>query len=449
MLLTKDKSFYRSFLKLSLALMMQQAVVISVNLADNIMLGSYSETALSGVSAVNQIQFILQQLVYGFSNGMIVLASQYWGQKKTQPIRQLMALAFWGALGTTGLLFSLVSLFPHQAVGLFTNDPAIILQGCDYLKIVRFSYLFFAVTTVLLGGMRTVEKVKIALYVSLMALIVNCSINYLLIKGRFGFPELGVRGAAIGTLTSRILECVVVTYYVLEKDTLLKLRARNLFKLNTALLGDYLRVSFPVITSSFFWGCNTALQTVILGHMSSCAIAAHSISSTIFMFLKVTSIGAASATSILIGKAVGTGNMDKIKEYTRTLQVIFISIGTVLGLILFTIRTPLLNLYTLTPETRSLASTFILIEATVLVTMSYQMCMNTGVICGGGDTRYVMFLDMGFIWGFVIPMSFACAFKWHASPVIVLLMLNSDQYLKCIPAAIYGNSYRWVHRLTK
>ena len=141
--------------------------------------------------------------------------------------------------------------------------------------------------------------------------------------------------------------------------------------------------------------------------------------------------------------------MDKIKEYTRTFQVIFISIGVVLGLVLLTIRTPLLNLYTLTPETRSLAGTFLLIEATVLVTMSYQMCMNTGVICGGGDTRYVLFMDLIFIWGFVIPMSFACAFKWNASPVIVLLMLNSDQYLKCIPAAIYGNSYRWVHRLTR
>ena len=449
MRLTKDKSFYRSFLKLSLALMVQQAVVLSVNLADNVMLGSYSETALSGVSAVNQIQFILQQLVYGFSNGMIVLASQYWGQKKTEPIRRLMAIAFRGALGIASLLFCLVSLFPHQAVGIFTNDAAIVEQGCSYLNIVRFSYLFFAVTTILLGGMRTVEKVKIALYVSLAALVVKCSINYMLIKGRYGFPELGVRGAAIGTLTARILECVIVAAYVLGKDTLLKFRAKDLLRLDSAFLRDYIRVSLPVITTGFLWGCNTALQTVILGHMSSSAIAAHSISSTIFLFLKVTSVGASSATAILIGKAVGSGNMIRVREYIQTLQVIFICIGAVLGLILFTIRLPLLSLYTLTPETRSLASTFILIEATVLVTMSYQMCMNTGVICGGGDTRYVMIMDLIFIWGFVIPMSFACAFKWNASPVIVLLMLNSDQYLKCIPAAIYGNSYRWVHRLTR
>lgn len=446
---TKDKTFYKTFIKLAIALMLQQAVVLSVNLADNVMLGGYSETALSGVAAVNQIQFILQQLVYGFSNGMVVLASQYWGQKKTEPIKKLLSLAFWGALAVALILFCLVSFFPQQAVGLFTDDLAIIKEGCDYLNIVRFSYLFFAITTVLLGGMRTVEKVRIALYVSMVALVVNCSINYILINGRFGFPEMGVRGAAIGTLTARILECIIVSVYVLRKDTLLAVRMRDLLVPDKSLLRDYIRVSLPLITTGFLWGCNTALQTVILGHMSSSAIAAHSISSTIFLFLKVGSVGASSAAAVITGKAVGEGNMQKIREYTKTLQVLFICIGLVLGLALFIIRVPLLSLYALTPETAKLANTFIIIESTVLVTMSYQMCTNTGIISGGGDTRFVLIMDLIAIWGFVIPMSFACAFAWNASPVIVLLMLNSDQYFKCIPAAIHGNSYRWVKKLTK
>ncbi len=448
-MLTKDKTFYKTFFKLMSALMLQQAVVLSVNLADNVMLGGYSETALSGVAAVNQIQFILQQLIFGISNGMVVLASQYWGQKKTDPVRRLMAIAFWAALGIAALLFALVSLFPHGAVGIFTNDEAIVRQGMDYLAIVRFSYLFFAVTTILLGGMRVVEKVNIALYVSIVALLLNCSINYTLINGRFGFPEMGVRGAAIGTLTARIMECLIVVCYVLLRDERLKLRAKDLITMDSALLNDYIRVSLPVVTTGFLWGCNTALQTVILGHMSSGAIAAHSISSTIFLFLKVTSVGASSAAAILTGKTVGSGDVAKVKEYTRTFQVIFLCIGVLLGTILFLIRIPLLSLYVLEPETESLANAFILIESTVLVVMSYQMCMNTGVICGGGDTRYVMIMDLIVIWCIVIPLSFACAFLWDASPVIVLLMLNADQYLKCIPAAIYGNSFRWIRSLTR
>ncbi len=449
MRLTRDKDFYKSFFRLMSALMLQQAVVLSVNLADNIMLGGYSETALSGVAAVNQIQFILQQLVFGVSNGMVVLASQYWGQKKADPVRRLMAIAFRAAVAIAVLLFALVSLFPRGAVGIFTADEAIIRQGMDYLSIVRFSYLFFAVTTVLLGTMRIVEKVSIALYVSVIALILNCSINYTLIGGRFGFPELGVRGAAIGTLTARIVECLIVVFYVLCRDKVLRLRLRDFLRIDSVLVKDYIRVSLPVVTTGFLWGCNTALQTVILGHMSSSAIAAHSISSTIFLFLKVMSVGASSAAAVLTGKAVGTGNVPKVKEYTRTFQVLFLCIGILLGTILFFIRIPLLSLYTLEPRTRELANAFILIESTVLVVMSYQMCMNTGVICGGGDTRYVMIMDLIVIWCIVIPLSFASAFLWNASPVVVLLVLNSDQYLKCIPAAFYGNSFRWIRQLTR
>jgi len=447
--LTKDKSFYRTFVGLALALMMQQAVVLSVNLADNVMLGSYSEVALSGVAAVNQIQFILQQLVFGFSNGMIVLASQYWGKQQIEPIRRLMAMTFAGAMGVAALLLMLVSAFPQRAVGLFTDDAAIIAQGCEYLKIVRFSYLFFAMTTVLLGGMRTVEKVRIALSVSAIALVVNCSINFVLIHGRFGFPELGVRGAAIGTLTARVLECAIVSVYVLVRDQRLALRIRDLVRFDAVLALDYVRVSFPVIMTSFLWGLNTALQTVILGHMSSSAIAAHSISSTIFLFLKVTSQGASSAASVITGRTVGEGNMAKVREYTRSLQIIFVAVGLSLGAVMLLIRMPLLSLYTLEPQTRALAETFMLIEATVLVATSYQMCVNTGIISGGGDPRFVLIVDLFVIWGFAIPMAFLCAFRWNASPVIVMLMLNSDQYMKCVSSAIYCNSYRWARNLTR
>ena len=227
------------------------------------------------------------------------------------------------------------------------------------------------------------------------------------------------------------------------------LRIKDLLKIDRALASDYFRISLPVVVTGFLWGCNSALQTAILGHMSSGAIAAHSISSTIFLFLKVTPVGAASAAAVLTGKTVGTGNLRKIKEYTKTFQVLFIGIGIVLGLILSAIRTPFLGLYALSPETEDLANTFILIEVTVLLFMPYQMCMNTGVICGGGDTRYVMVMDKSDIWGVVIPLSLACAFFCHSPQAVELLILKLDQYLKCIPAALYGNSCRWVRSLTR
>ena len=138
-MLTREKAFYRSFIALSLALMAEQAVILSVNLADNVMLGAYSESALSGVAAVNQIQFVLQQLVYGVSNGVIVLGSQYWGQQRTGEVKKLSAIGLWCNLIITLMLFAAVSLFPKAALGLFTNDGEIADQGMAYLNIMRFS----------------------------------------------------------------------------------------------------------------------------------------------------------------------------------------------------------------------------------------------------------------------------------------------------------------------
>ena len=447
---TKDRNFYRSFAVLCLTLMLEQAVILSVNLADNIMLGRYSESALSGVAAVNQIQFVLQQIVFGVSSGMIVLGSQYWGQKRTGEIRMLSSIAMRAALGVAIALFIAVSLFPEQTLRLFTRDAAIVAEGVAYLKIIRFTYLFFAASSILLGTMRVVESVQIALRVSLLSLVLNCSINYVLIYGRFGAPEMGVRGAAIGTLTARIVELFVFAWYVFVRDRRVSMQPSDFLSADREMARDFFRVASPVILTQTLWGLANALQTVILGHMSAVAIAAQSISSNVFLLLKVASVGASSAAAILIGKAIGEGkDLSVLKEYTRTLQALFVAIGLVLGAALMIIRVPLLRVYNISDETRALANAYMIIQSVVLVTMSYQMPTNGGIIRGGGDTRFVMILDLISIWGIVLPFSCLAAFVWRLSPIIVIILLNSDQVFKCVPAFIRVNSYKWIKRLTR
>lgn len=448
-MLTKDKQFYHSFIRLCVTLMLEQAVILSVNLADNLMLGTYSEASLAGVAAVNQIQFVFQQLVYAVTNAMIVLGSQYWGKKRPKEVRRLSAIAVRAGIVIALLLFAAVSFFPTQTLSLFTDEPAIASEGVQYLSIIRFSYLFFAVSHVMLGTMRIAQSVKIALRVSIVSLIINVSINYLLISGNLGAPEMGVRGAAIGTLIARIVECALVCRHLFTKEKALNMRPVDFKTIDRAMLRDYLKVGAPVLINSALWGFSNALQTMILGHLSDSAIAAQSISSTVFLLLKVTSVGAASAASILIGQAIGEGSMDKIKEYARTLQCIFVGIGCVLAVIMFVIRIPLLNIYQISDETRSLANSYMLIQSVVLFTMSYQMPVNTGIIRGGGDTRFAMVLDLISIWGIVIPVSLLAAFVWKLSPIVVIICLNADQCFKCVPAFIRVNSYRWVRQLTR
>ena len=448
-MLTKDRQFYKSFFSLFWVIVLQNVIVLSVNLADNIMIGGYSEVSLSGVAAVNQLQFIFQNIVMGLGEGVVILGSQYWGQKRTEPIADLgrVALLFAALFGV--ILFALTSLFPAQILSIFTDSAAIISEGVRYLSVIRFTYLIFALTNVLLAILRSVETVKIAFIVSVIALVTNCSINYALIGGNFGAPALGVIGAAIGTLVARCVEFVIVAVYVLFIDKKLSFRHKLTSKISSVLTKDYIKeTTFIVIVGAMF-GVSTSLQTVILGHMNDNAIAANSIATTLYQVLKVAAVGAASATSIIIGKTIGKGVTDKLKEYVNTLQVMFVVIGVLMSITLFSLRLPILSLYDLTPETKTLAEQFILILCVTCIGTSYEMPLITGVIRGGGDAMFVFYNDLISIWGIVLPLSFLAAFVFKWPPAAVVFCLNADQLFKCIPGAIKANRYKWIKKLTR
>lgn len=445
----KTNKFYKTFFRLYVALVCQNVITLSVNLMDNIMLGTYGESALSGVTAVNQIQFIFQQLLMALGDGLVILCSQYWGKKNISSMKKIMAAAMQSGGMIAILLFCVVSLCPVQILKLFSTDPAIIQEGVSYLGIIRFTYLFFAITQILLAALRSTEVVKIASILSLITLGINCSINYLLIFGNFGFPQMGVRGAAIGTLTARIMEVLILVYYLYKKETKLHLHIRDFLQVDSVMAGDYLKVTLPIAAVSGLWGVNTALQTVILGHMTSAAIAANSAASNLFLMVKSTAVGAASATGIIIGKTIGSGDLELAKLYSKKLQKLFVIIGVASGTLLFFLRIPVLSLYKLSPEAMELANTFLIILSVVCMTMSYQMPTNNGIIKGGGNTMFVIRMDLISIWGIVIPLSFIMAFVVKASPAVVVCCLNADQIFKCIPAFLEANYGNWIRKLTR
>lgn len=449
MLFTRDRDFYKNFFSLASIIVLQNVIVLSVNLADNLMIGGYSETALSGVAAVNQIQFVFQQIIMAVGDSLVVIGSQYWGQKRISPVKSLGAAALSVGLLFGAVLFAAAAAFPDLLIGIFTPSHAIVSEGVKYIGIIKYTYLIFAVTNILLALLRTTETVKISFFVSLSALITNCSINYILIEGRFGAPALGVRGAAIGTLAARSVELVIVVLYVFLADKKLKITAEGLFNIDVALAADYVKnCIFFVIVAAMF-GCSTALQTVILGHMNDNAIAANSIASTLFQILKVASVGAASATAVIIGKTIGSGKLEKLREYVKTLQILFLIIGFATSVLLFLLRMPILSLYDITPETKAMAGGFILVLCVTCIGTAYEMPVITGIIRGGGDSKFVFINDLISIWGIVLPISFLAAFKWHAEPYVVIFLLNSDQIFKCAAAAIKVNRYRWIKRLTR
>ena len=233
--MTKDKSFYKTLITLAIPISLQNLITYGVNFADNVMIGSLGDNAISGVYVGGQLQQVLQMFVAGIEGAILILAAQYWGKKDTDSIRKVVSVGVKFAL-VVGILTTLcAALFPAQIIGLFTGEAGVIQEGAAYLQIVAFTYLFFCITQVMIAAMRSVETAKIGLYISMMAFVVNVGLNWVLIFGHLGFPALGVRGAALATLIARILETTVAVVYVFVIDPKLKFGVRDLLRTDRQL----------------------------------------------------------------------------------------------------------------------------------------------------------------------------------------------------------------------
>lgn len=442
-----DKVFYRNFFGMMILLVLQNIVTYTLNVLDNVILGAYSQTALSAAAAVNQIQYILQQFtVMGLGEGVVIFSGQFWGKKDTAMIRKVFGSALICGLIAAFALTTAAFLVPAGMVGLFTDDPEVIREGVSYLSIIRYTYPIFIVLQLLLSMLRSMQVVRIAFQVSCVGLLVNSSLNYCLIYGKFGFPEMGIHGAAIGTLAATATELVIVLFVVIRKGYLRPSDLPEALRVR-GVIGRYLRVSLPCVVSAIIFSSAVAVQTAIFGHLSTDALAASGVAGTFFQYTKMIPIGAAAASCALISQTVGKNDMEKLPGMVHSLQLIYFLVGLLTCVILLAIRTPVLSVYKLTETAYHYAWIQMTIQAIISIGMSFQMPEQTGIIRGGGDTRYSMISDLIYSWGVVVPLSMIVAFVFHAPFGVVVFCLNVDQLLKCITVTHKVRSWTWVKHL--
>ncbi len=447
---SRDKNFYKTFFSLLGFIVLQNVISYTINMADNIMLGNYNETAFSGAATVNQIFFLVQQFGISIAVTLVTLSSQYWGKKQTGPIKTFTGYAFKISLIVSVCLVAASMIVPEYLCGVFSNDPLIIAEGIEYLRIVVWSFVLFLMSNVLYAALRAVGIVKITFYTSIVTLFVNCIINYTLIFGMFGFPEMGVTGAAIGTLIARAVEFVIVFIYCKRDKTLELLNdIKELFRSDSVFRGDYCRILVANLVSYVFGTMAIPIQTGILGHISSNAIAANSVSSTFYQYEKVIVSAMSYCSGVVIGQAVGKGNDEAVKQYGRTLSVFFVILGIILGVLMILVRDPLLSLYSLNPEAKSLAADFIIMQGIIMMGMAYEMPVSLGIIQGAGDAKFTMKMNIISIWLIVMPLTILSAFVWHLPALFIVLIIQSDQIFKCLPVFIRFRSYKWIRHLTR
>lgn len=447
-----DKTFYRTFAILTLSLALQNLLTYSVNLADNIMLGRFSQDALSGASLCNQLQFFLQMLVQGVGEGVVVLGARYWGKKDLKPIPDIIGAGLRFGVSIAAVLFVLALLFPTQIIRLMTNDPVIMEQAVQYLQIICFTYVIFALTNMLTASLRSIGIVKIGYIISASTLCINICLNYVLIYGHFGAPALGVRGAAIATLVSRTVELLIVIWFLKFREHTLRLNWRKLLFIDTSYIRDYIHVSLPMLVTQTMWGASSIIQTAILGNMENAAmvVPANSISVLVFQILSVVGYGAASAAAIMTGRTLGEGHKERIDQTAFTFQIMFCIIGVFTGLIILLSRGPVLQIYnTLSPEAAELTRQFITVLAITSVGTCYQMAADCGILRAGGDTRFAMWNNLVFVWLICLPCAALSAFVFHFSPVVVFFCLKMEQLGKCPVIFLRVRSKKWIKQITR
>lgn len=446
--MTKER--IRLLLGIALPIAMQNLINFAVNLMDTVMLGQLGEVPLAASSLANQVFFIVTLVVYGIGGGANVLAAQFWGKKDKEAIHQILVYTYRMTAAIACVITMAAICFPRQIMRLFTKDAAVITMGADYLRIVAWSYLFFAATTVTLCVLRAVHIVRIAMILLAISLCVNIGLNYVLIFGKCGMPVLGIRGAAIATLCARVVESILLLIYIYKKE-----RKLNLWRMFSAdknssddrpeLFHIYISTSVPVILNELFWALGEAVVAMILGRMGTEIVSANAIYANISELSGVVVSGMNSAACVLIGNLIGAGNYGQLKKDKRLFQLTSVVVGLLGMIIMLFCRGFIADFYQVTEVTRVYAKQIMLIGAVVELCRSVQTMNMMGILRGGGDVRFAMYNDLIFLWCFTIPLGVIAALvlKWPVMYVYIVLKL--DQCLKIFTSAYRLRGKRWIH----
>ena len=448
-LFTRDKSFYKSLVTLAIPVALQNLVTFLVGFADNLMISPLGDSAVSGVYTAGTIQTLLQVFNAGLEGAVLILAAQYWGKKEMPAIRRIVSIGLKCSLLFGAIIAAVCALFPAFVIGLFTKDASVIADGAEYLRILSASFLFFCATQSLIAALRSVEDTRPGLIVSLISLVINVSLNWLLIGGKWGFPALGIKGAAIATVVARVFEFLFILLYLVKIDKTLKLTLPDLKSFDRTLFRDFVKYGLPVVAGQLVWAVNLLANTAILGRFGETTLTAASVANTMNTLAFVAVNGLSAAVGIIIGKTIGAGKTELIREYSYTVQILFFALGLLSGGLIFCIRRPFVGLYRgITVEAVKEAIRFLNVLSVTFIGTCYECATLFGLVKSGGDVGFVFKNDTIFVFLVVLPSAIIASLL-GAPSWVVFACLKCDQILKCFVAVVKINRFNWMKNLTR
>lgn len=443
-----EQSFNRKLITMMLPIAFQSFMMAAVSASDAVMLGFLTQDAMSAVSLAGQVTYVFTILITILVQGTTMLAAQYWGKGEKDKVEMILGFSTACSLAVSGIFTAAALLAPEWLMGIFTEDAALIEKGAEYLRLVSFYYIPSGVSQIYICIMKNSGKTFKSTVIGSSAMVMNLVLNAVLIFGLLGFPALGIRGAAIATSASMLLQMVWSLVESVKADSI-HLRPKYLLRIDPNLRKDFIHYSAPVAGNYLFYGLGITMYSVIIGHMGSDAVAANSIASIVRNLVSCVNKGIGVAGAILIGNDLGSNAIEAAKSHAKRVTFFSALCGLGSGLLLLAIRPVILNFVNLSTVANDSLSGMLLICCYYMIPSAVTATVIGGIFCAGGKSKFGLIADAVVLWCIIIPAAALGAFKFGLPVIWVYFILCLDEIIK-IPAVFwYFCRYSWAQNITR
>lgn len=451
--LLNDKGFWKTVLRLATPIVLQNILISSFTLADTLFVSQLGDVALSAVGMIGQWGWLLNMALIGISSGTSVFIAQYWGVKEIKKINMTCGIATISAIIISGLFTVFSLLFPISVVNIFNSNPDVVTDGATYLLIVCISYPAVAITNILSAVLRSVESVKLPTYVSAFTTILNIFLDYGMIFGKFGFEKMGIEGAALATTISAWIGVFLILFVSLVTKNILYAPLKNTFGFKWSDVKLFYRKALPVIFNETMWGAGTFVFNIIFGHMGHEYFAAITILRSFENIAFVFIIGICNACSIMVGKSVGKGKIERGVHDTKRFLMIFPIISIVIAIIIYVFRAEFIGIFNMgnniSEITLNSAMAIMAFYAFEFTIRQVPFLMIVGIFRSGGDTVTGVKYDLLTLWGLSIPATLIAVYVLKVPfTVAFAVMYIFEDYIKTVMCLRYYKSMKWIKPVT-
>lgn len=443
-----DKDFLIRLFKITLPIAFQYLMLASVAASDALMLGNVEQNSMSAVSLATQIQFIQNMFVSSIATAGSILGAQYWGKKDKDTVGKIFCLILRFNVVISALFFISCIFLPRELMLIFTNEESLISIGIQYLMIAGWSYLLTGISQCYLTIMKVTDHVTETAIISSSAVVINIIFNAVFIYGLFGLPVMGVKGAAVATLIARVYE-MVVCLFVSAKEGYIRPKVSYLFAKMGLLSKDFIKCMWPLLGAYLFWGVGFTSYTAFMGHMGEDAAAANSVTAVIRDLICCVCDGLAGGTGIVVGNALGAGDLKAGKSYGIKIAKLAYIIGFAAALFMLLLTPFVVDMVKLTEQARLYLREMMLVMAFYMIGRNVNTIIINGVFSAGGDTLFDMYSLAVTMWCIAIPLAAAGTFFFHWPVFVVYACTCLDEVGKIPWVMAHFRKYKWVKDLTR